>query len=512
MYIRQEYYLWKLAYELVSQFNFDILHMEREKSEIWLEKEEKGERHIFRLMHSAFNWRNELRRDLDNVIQQIRKNNKLLGGRNVHVHCLYVSQYPPVDEWENVDVKTDGLLKKLHIHYLDDEEKQKDDLRISPVLADVRVNGGEQLDGAEMESYVAYFKEQLAALQQKKIKEVQEIFSFGKPLFTYILLAINLLMFAWLEMAGGSTSVRTLIEMGAKYNPAIIDGEWWRIISSMFLHIGVFHLLMNMLALYYLGMAVEQIFGSVRFLIIYFLAGIFGGLASFAFNPSVAAGASGAIFGLFGALLYFGLKNKRIFFQTMGYNLIFIITINVVFGFAVPQIDNGAHLGGLVGGFLASAMVSLPKRKEALKQVLSIIVYTAAVLFLVYTGVAGENSGEFGLAEVQFSQELIDEKQFEEAIGRTTDALENPGMYEAELLFNRSFAFTQTEDLASAQADLEKVIELRPEMAEAHYNLALIYQANELLDLAINHATEAARLNPDEEQFKELAEKLSNTE
>lgn len=91
---------------------------------------------------------------------------------------------------------------------------------------------------------------------------------------TYILLAVNILLFMFVESQGSTTSVSTLIEFGAKYNPAIMEGEWWRIGSSMFLHIGLLHLLMNMLALYYIGIAVERIYGTWRFSVIYLLAGI----------------------------------------------------------------------------------------------------------------------------------------------------------------------------------------------------------------------------------------------
>src|SRR5699024_12610735 len=101
--------------------------------------------------------------------------------------------------------------------------------------------------------------------------------------------------------------INHLIQFGAKYNPAILEGEWWRIVSSMFLHIGFFHLLMNMIALFYLGAAVDRIYGTFFFSIIYFLAGIGEGFESFAFTVNVSAGDSGAIFGLFGVLLFFGL-------------------------------------------------------------------------------------------------------------------------------------------------------------------------------------------------------------
>ena len=111
-----------------------------------------------------------------------------------------------------------------------------------------------------------------------------------------------------MEMFGSSRNPYLLILFGAKYNPLILEGEWWRLITPMFLHIGLIHLVMNSFALYYLGTAVERIYGRYRFLFIYLFAGFAGTLASFLFSPdSISAGASGGIFGLFGALLFFGI-------------------------------------------------------------------------------------------------------------------------------------------------------------------------------------------------------------
>src|SRR5699024_7573408 len=217
--------------------------------------------------------------------------------------------------------------------------------------------------------------------------QLKNVFAFGKPRFIYFLIIVNVLMFIMLEINGGSVNIDNLIESGAKYNPAIMEGEWWRIISSMFLHIGFLHLFMNMLALYYLGMAVESIYGSKRFLIVYFLSGIGGGLTSFAFNDMVAAGASGALFGLFGALLYFGTVQKRLFKQTMGKNLLLILAINLVFGFLVPQIDMGAHLGGLIMGFVAAGVTSVPNVKNRRKQLFYTVIYVIGTIFLVWYGI-----------------------------------------------------------------------------------------------------------------------------
>src|SRR5699024_2263577 len=140
--------------------------------------------------------------------------------------------------------------------------------------------------------FVNTYKQRLVQLEQDKRKAIKGVFSFGKPRLTYAFILLNVFIFIFLEASGSSMDINHLIQFGAKYNPAILEGEWWRIVSSMFLHIGFFHLLMNMIALFYLGAAVERIYGTFRFSIIYFLAGIGGGLASFAFAVNVSAGAS----------------------------------------------------------------------------------------------------------------------------------------------------------------------------------------------------------------------------
>src|SRR5690625_3385443 len=243
-----------------------------------------------------------------------------------------------------------------------------------------------QITEVQEEECINQYKTFLSGTLYDKRDEVKKVLSFVKPFFTYLLLIMNVILFIFLEINGGSENIENLIQYGASFNPAIIDGEWWRIVSSMFLHIGMLHLFMNMLALFYLGTTAERIYGSWRFLVIYFLAGIGGGLASFAFTVNVSAGASGAIFGLFGALLFFGLHERKIFLQTIGRGIIFVILFNIIFGFTVPNIDNGAHLGGLVAGFISSAIVHLPKRKDVGKQILAAIGYIIIVVALIVYG------------------------------------------------------------------------------------------------------------------------------
>lgn len=492
---------------------YEIVYIDEHKSEVWLAKNKRGEQNVLRLVHKELNWRNELKRDVINAQEQVRKNNHMFRGGRTHLHCIFVSEYPPIDAWEEVEIPLKKRIKQVSVYYLNDQEKVRGDSRFFEKFQLEMTKTDYELDDIEYESQVDYLKQKVMTIQRKRRKELQEVFSHGKTVAAFVLIVINLTLFAVMEWKGNSTSALTLIEFGAKYNPAILEGEWWRIVTSMFLHIGIVHLLMNMLALFYLGIAVEKIYGSTRFLTVYFLAGIFGGTASFMLNPQIAAGASGAIFGLFGALLFFGLNNKRVFFQTMGYNLIMIIGINIAFGIIVPQIDNGAHIGGLIGGFIASMMVGLPKRSNQLKsKLMAVLLYSLLMVSMITIGVYKGDGEQSALSHLQISQELNESKQFIESIETTTKALHHPGNYEAELLFNRSYAYSQNNQLSLAKQDLIKVIELQPKMAEAHYNLALIYQSEGDLNSAKQFAEEAASLQPAQEDFQKLINQFNNIE
>jgi len=157
--------------------------------------------------------------------------------------------------------------------------------------------------------------------------------------------------------------MQTLVDMGALYGPfVVIKGEWWRLFTAIFLHGGMTHLLMNMFSLYLIGRGAEMYFDTKSYLSIYLFSGLIGGLASLYMHPvSVGIGASGAIFGVFGALAGFFLAHReqiqehtKAFMKDFG----IIIVINVVLGFSIPSIDMSAHIGGLIVGFIGGFALS----------------------------------------------------------------------------------------------------------------------------------------------------------
>ncbi|HFU77027.1 MAG TPA: rhomboid family intramembrane serine protease [Epsilonproteobacteria bacterium] len=158
-------------------------------------------------------------------------------------------------------------------------------------------------------------------------------------------------------------NLEVLVNMGALYGPlTVLDGEWWRLFSAMFLHGGMTHLLVNMFSLYLIGRGVELYFNPVGYLSIYLFSGLLGGLASLYMHPaSVGIGASGAIFGIFGALAGFFLAHRdKIEAHTKAFMKEFaiIIGINLVLGFSIPSVDVSAHVGGLLVGLLGGYVIA----------------------------------------------------------------------------------------------------------------------------------------------------------
>jgi len=175
-----------------------------------------------------------------------------------------------------------------------------------------------------------------------------------RPRWVYVFLALNVLMFIVLELNGGSTNAMTLIRFGANEASLVSAGQYWRLFTANFLHIGVMHLVVNTYALYALGSEVETLFGHSRFIVIYLLTGISGAIFSFMFTQGLSAGASTSLFGLFGALAVFFYRQRGLlgnYGQQRLVNLGVVLLVNVMIGFSPnSQIDNWGHLGGLIGG------------------------------------------------------------------------------------------------------------------------------------------------------------------
>ena len=170
----------------------------------------------------------------------------------------------------------------------------------------------------------------------------------------YIILGINSNNFF-------NIGINALVNFGGNNLLIVQSGEVWRLISAAFLHVSLIHLLVNMYSLVIIGTQVETFIGKFKFLFVYLISAICGNLLSLIFNEAniVSVGASGAIFGLMGALLYFGYHYRLYLSEAIKTQIIPVIVLNLLLGFMVSGVDNAAHIGGLIGGYLASMAIGI---------------------------------------------------------------------------------------------------------------------------------------------------------
>jgi rhomboid protease GluP len=190
---------------------------------------------------------------------------------------------------------------------------------------------------------------------------------FGRFPLTYGIIVLNGAFFLLSMLVSGDVldiDLNTLVDLGALYGPfVVLKGEWWRLLSAMFLHGGMTHILMNMVSLYIVGRGMERYFSKAAYIFIYLFSGLLGGMASLYMHPeSVGIGASGAIFGVFGALAGFFLAHRRTIAahsREIMKEFAVILGLNLLLGLAIPSIDMSAHAGGLAVGFLGGFFIAM---------------------------------------------------------------------------------------------------------------------------------------------------------
>ncbi len=214
--------------------------------------------------------------------------------------------------------------------------------------------------------------------------------NLGESKVTNALLIINIAVFAIMTLTGGSQSIANLIRFGAVNKSLIVDGQWWRLFTASFIHIGFAHILFNMYFLYQLGPVFERLYGSRNFLIIYLLAGIMGNLLTFAFGESntISAGASTSLYGLFGLALGIMLNYRGDeILRNFGASFLTVIAINIIYSLASPSVGILGHLGGLLAGVLLAGIFPVINRSLATStQTISIVAFVVLAILFVRIG------------------------------------------------------------------------------------------------------------------------------
>jgi len=293
---------------------------------------------------------------------------------------------------------------------------------------------------------------------------------------TYLLLSVNGLVFIAMEFSGGSTSSQVLINFGAMFGPYIEAGQYWRLFTAIFIHVGWYHLVLNSIGIFIFGRISETLFGPYKFILIYVLAGLFGAVASYIFSPiSVAAGASGALLGLVGALSGFFLTMyKDPNARKNLYGLLFLVAINLLFGLA-PGIDNWAHIGGLVTGFFLGYFLTpvsgllhpgfegfyvINKFKNSFTRYAAILIVVFAILGGIWLG--NSTLPTNSTTEVLTAEKLLKDRNYTAAIKNIEKAIELGTLEEKNFVgrayFLRALIMVEYGNLEEAKSDLGSAI------------------------------------------------------
>jgi rhomboid protease GluP len=217
----------------------------------------------------------------------------------------------------------------------------------------------------------------------KNEKKLQKIFSPKKPVATYILIILNVLVYLYMVLYG---KFEFFLGTFANNHLLVKSGEFYRLFTSMFLHADLIHLVFNMYALYCIGPQVERYYGKGRYLFIYFISGLFGSLFSCLFmsNEAYGVGASGAIFGLLGSIAYFTYYYRATIQGLMRSSVVPVIMTNLLIGLFIPNISVSAHIGGLIGGILVSMGIGIGDKGRRSDQINGAIVTVLMFVFMVY--------------------------------------------------------------------------------------------------------------------------------
>ncbi len=517
-------YLWSIALNLVKDQQFSIINIDtsiaQESPILHFIKNEKREYFYIRLVPVDYVWPNQISQDRELIKEQLQKTKFYNVAKKFHLMNLYIFSSNSSEDVQQAILNEIGPSAKKskieeitgYIHLEQEEVKINKPLhQWLPLTPDWFTSLDHNSRNLSLTVYEMI--EEIKQVEYTREKEMKSFFHFGKPFFTYILIFINVILYGLMEYFGGSTNSEILLQFGAKESYLISQGEYWRLISPIFLHIGFIHFALNNVALHYLGNLTERIYGSFRFLFIYLIGGVIGNISSFLFSPdAIGAGASGSIFALFGALLYFGLNHPNLFYRTMGRDIISIIGINLVFGFVVPNIDNFAHIGGLVGGFFAAALIHLPKQinKRWILTGVSIIILITSLGSVWWAS----NHREVKVSQIWLlkGQKALQNKELEEAERYFSEYIH---FYpdEAEGYFYYGNLLFEKEKFSAAKEKYLKAIELNSEFAEARFNLALIYLYYEdNLAETRKQLMKALEIRPDFKEAKDLLYNLDKME
>lgn len=359
-----------LVHYFIAEKNYNPVIVHGIKDEIWLENMDSDYK-LVRIVLKYIHNNEQLNYDRFRYKQIARRLKSKTLSLKMNVLNLYIDLGDSVSNLDN-----DGTENSVFVRDISDVNNEI----ITTTFTDIVEKTKHKEKGIEL---ILKMTNDINKKNESKNKKMDKIFSKKKPIVTYTIIALCIIMFF---ISGLGYDNNLLFNLGALYGPYVRNGEIYRLITSMFLHAGIIHIVFNIYSLYIVGSKIEDFFGKWKYILIYLISGISGGLLSIMLNQeALSVGASGAIFGLFGALLYFGYTYRGYIGTIIKSQILPIVIYNLLMGFLISGIDNWAHIGGLVGGLITAYTLGTIDNKEyEVNRILLLFTYLAFLIYMVF--------------------------------------------------------------------------------------------------------------------------------
>ena len=361
----------KLLHYFITEKNYNPIILQGVENEIWLENLEEDCK-VVRIVNGYIHNDEQFKFDVFKTKRILKKIKKKTFSLNINVMSFFL------DMGDNVSSEINNDPKLMNIKITDEEDISKNDM-ISKIFPDLSKKLVYSENGFELFLKIT---NDINKHNVEDANKLEKVFKSKVPYVTYFLIAINIIFFIVPFLFGQSNNI---IERFCIHGPSIRAGQYYRLITGIFLHAGIFHLGFNCYSLYVIGTQIESFLGKVKFILIYLFSGLMGALFSMIFNGSTGSiGASGAIFGLMGALVYFGYYYRVYFGSVLKTQIIPLIVLNLVLGFIQAGIDNFAHIGGLIGGIMITRALGVKDKTTTFEKVNGWIITAIFVAFILY--------------------------------------------------------------------------------------------------------------------------------
>lgn len=474
---------WKALYYWIRYLNYNVIYRDKEDDEIWLSHKRKHSIVVFRKDVTSTQ---EIRFDKSKIMERPEEIQQFIG----YIPESYEFYYFTDKELSKENLNEEKPIK-LKFKIISNEQSLNS-LPINFLLLKMLINNEDK------RTYLHYKRK---VLTQNLVDKHMQRFT---PI-TYTLILINIVIWLCMILYLNRFSDVKLLEVGGLVHFNVVHGEWYRLISSMFLHFNFEHILMNMLSLFIFGKIVESIIGSWRMLIIYIISGLYGNFVSLSFNTTtISVGASGAIFGLIGSIFVIMYLSKNFNKKMIGQLLIALVVL-IVFSLFMSNINIMAHLGGFISGVLITLTGYYFKTQRSLFWSFLIVFLLIFIILQIRIFTISEDN----IYDKLIRDEMI-KGNYSEAKNVVKQTLNNN--YADDETYYLSGLITATKSSqAEAVSEWERGLRKFPNSGVLNYELAIANRSLSDDKKALKYIKKAVAINPNNKKYVNLKKELSKS-